>query len=616
MTPPPPPRRRRGAGAPIRPRPRKLGAVRRSQLVTTYGVGAMIAVDNESFMVADLDSWDISEASEIHERRLAHLLGVKSFRTPPAPDPDRGTDGVRVRRFPEYYSCPGCKALRPFFKFNSLSGKARCLECEEDLIPSRFVLVCDNGHIDDFPYWKWVHRGKDRPSGPCGGELSLRTSGNTASLRSVIVSCGCGVPEVSMEGAFRPTALRNLGIRCEGRRPWLKNAPNETCTQHPRAMQRGSSSAWHPIMASALSIPPWGEGLHKLLEKHRLIGASEETIRWFFQRQPGPARDLKTLGASVAEVIALARAVEESDTRTEEDVPEIRTHSSLRREEYTSLTREHPEEYTSEWQPFVCEEPAGDLTPVRELGVRSSMLVKRLREVRALASFSRGALPTEADSKKRRAALTSSPDIDWLPAIEVIGEGVFLRLDEDRLRGWESRPEVIARSERIRNNHLRLLRERTETDAARNGPPLTSPVSPRFLLLHALAHVLINEWSLDGGYPAAALRERLYAGDDMAGVLIYTATSDSAGSLGGIVAQGEPERLAHTLRSALLRASWCSNDPLCAESEARGVDSVNLAACHACVLLPETSCEWNNCFLDRALLVGSPTGAVPGYFVL
>jgi hypothetical protein len=163
----------------------------------------------------------------------------------------------------------------------------------------------------------------------------------------------------------------------------------------------------------------------------------------------------------------------------------------------------------------------------------------------------------------------------------------------------------------MRRNHIALLQERMR---AGNGRAATSPVSPRFVLLHTLAHVLINEWSLDGGYPASALRERLYANDPMAGILIYTATSDSAGSLGGIVAQGDPERLVATMESALGRASWCSNDPLCMESEASGVDSVNMAACHACVLLPETSCELNNSFMDRAMLVGTPSGEVPGFF--
>jgi hypothetical protein len=134
------------------------------------------------------------------------------------------------------------------------------------------------------------------------------------------------------------------------------------------------------------------------------------------------------------------------------------------------------------------------------------------------------------------------------------------------------------------------------------------------VLLHTLAHVLINEWSLDAGYPTAALRERLYSDEEMAGLLIYTATSDSAGSLGGLVAQGEPERLAGTIRSAIRRSSWCSADPLCIESEASGTGGINLAACHACVMLPETSCEHNNILLDRALLVGTPEDPHLGFF--
>ncbi|MFG2950459.1 DrmB family protein [Streptomyces adustus] len=616
MTPPPPPRRRRGTGAAV-VRPRKLGGVRRSQMVTTYGVGAMIALDNESFIVAGLDSWDISAAPEVLERRLARLLKVRSFRQPPAPDPDRATDGVHVRRFPTMYSCPKCAALQPFHKFNSPPRSARCRDCEEDLVPSRFVLACNNGHIADFPFWRWVHRGSGHVGGLCGGTLSLGTNGSTASLRSVVISCSCGVPDVSMEGAFRSRVLQDLGIRCEGGRPWLKDAPVEQCDQAPRAMQRGSSAVWHPLVASALSIPPWGEGLHKLVEKHKLLDASEDTIRWFAKNHPAL---LKSVDATAEDIIHLVRAIEEDDAQADQDdVPAPKARSALRQEEYIRLVRGNPEQYNAEWQPFVCEKPLGSSTVLQPLGLRDTMLVKRLREVRALASFMRGDLPTEADPTHRMAPLTLSDGIDWLPAVEVIGEGVFLRLNEDRLRSWESDPTVIARAHRVRDSHLMLLRRRAGASRAsdrakQDNQEIVSPVSPRYLLLHTLAHVLINEWSLDGGYPTSALRERLYCDDEMAGLLLYTATSDSAGSLGGVVAQGEPDRLAHTLRTALARAAWCSNDPLCMESEAAGVDNVNLAACHACVLLPETSCETNNSFLDRAMLIGTPTGTLPGYF--
>ena len=123
--------------------------------------------------------------------------------------------------------------------------------------------------------------------------------------------------------------------------------------------------------------------------------------------------------------------------------------------------------------------------------------------------------------------------------------------------------------------------------------------------VHTLAHVLIDQVALDAGYPAASIRERLFVDDTMAGILMYTATSDSAGSLGGVAAHAEPEKFGRAMTEGLRRLSWCSSDPVCIESLASGTDALNLAACHACVLVPETSCELNNSFLDRALLFGT-----------
>jgi hypothetical protein len=139
-------------------------------------------------------------------------------------------------------------------------------------------------------------------------------------------------------------------------------------------------------------------------------------------------------------------------------------------------------------------------------------------------------------------------------------------------------------------------------------------ITPRLVLVHTFAHALVDQFALDAGYPAASLRERLYVGDDMTGLLVYTASTDSAGSLGGLVAQGEPETLQQAFMAAVARASWCSADPICVETEAQGADGLNLAACHACVLLPETSCEEMNVLLDRALLVGTPQDPTLGFF--
>ena len=119
----------------------------------------------------------------------------------------------------------------------------------------------------------------------------------------------------------------------------------------------------------------------------------------------------------------------------------------------------------------------------------------------------------------------------------------------------------------------------------------------------------MTELSLDAGYPVASLRERVYSGEGQSGILVYTASADSAGSLGGLSAQSQPDRIWAVVQNAIRRARWCSSDPVCIESTGSGADALNLAACHACVLLPETSCERMNHVLDRATLVGRP-GAV------
>ncbi|MCO4694232.1 hypothetical protein LRR80_00267 [Streptomyces sp. RO-S4] len=612
-----PPSRRRRPGAngatPTHSFPRR-GEIRRAQAITTYGVGSLIAVDHESFVVSGLDeadrSWRPDESPRIYERRLARLLDVDHFRLPPASG-DTSKDGLRVRRFPLMHSCPECNELQHHRDFNPPAGRSVCGTCEVDLVPSRFVVACEAGHLGEFPYWQWVHRSTDRGSttvGKCGGKLKLRSSGRTSSLRSIIVSCTCGrAPEVSMEGSFRRNALKDLGLKCRGHRPWLgTSAPDQECGLPLRTLQRGSSSVWQPVLKSALSIPPWSNsredplaGHWEKLRKYETREAVEIYLDAVFAEGAWPL--------SLDEVMTLLDAEREEDPEGGEPATFDHRYRALRNKEYERLRSGNDESEHSRDEQFVCETPLGDRSVLDPLGVTGPMLVKKLREVRALKAFTR-LVDAESTTDVKEMPLSDSP-LRWLPAMEVRGEGVFLRLDENRLGTWEKATAVAARVERMRTAHQRVLDQRAD-DPSRAVP---SPASPRMVLLHTLAHVLINEWSLEAGYPAASLRERLYAADDMAGVLIYTATSDSAGSLGGLVVQGEPDLLDRTVRSAVRRAEWCSSDPLCMETEVSATGT-NLAACHACVMLPETSCEHNNILLDRALLVGTPDDPPVGYF--
>lgn len=561
------------------------GAVRRSQLVTTYGVGSIVAVEDESFMVAGIDRWDVAEPN-LHEPRLERKLGVKGFVVPPATEKDRD---IPVLRFPRTQSCPKCKRLADHRHFTGFDQN-KCGDCGVVLVPSRFVVACPRGHIDEFPYLRWVHRGKAAEG--TDHRLALTTQGATASLRDIVVTCSCGASR-TMDGAFDRFALKDV-TKCLGKRPWLGRESAEECDQPVRALQRGASNVWFGHLRSAISIPPWSEGAYQALNKRwDILRAMPESALEPTIRELGLA---KGTSFSVEDLVLAVRQRKNGEESAYEG-----SEQSLREQEYEALVRGREE--TSRRQEFVAIPGAlpGDL----ERWFQRVMLVPKLREVRVQQGFSRILPPRPGEPDEQVAPLFSSSP-GWLPGIEVKGEGIFLELNEEQLGAWEQRPEVRDRASTI-DSHYRARAEGWGVEPDR-------PVTPRLVMVHTLAHALIDQFALDAGYPAASLRERLYVSDDMCGLLIYTATTDSAGSLGGVIAQATGDRLHTVVEEAMARYAWCSADPLCIESPGQGVNSLNLAACHACGLLPETSCEEMNTLLDRGMLIGTPEDASLGYF--
>jgi hypothetical protein len=202
--------------------------------------------------------------------------------------------------------------------------------------------------------------------------------------------------------------------------------------------------------------------------------------------------------------------------------------------------------------------------------------------------------------------------LKWLPAIEVRGEGIFISLNLDMLAQWEKQPAVIARAAEIRNyGNSRVVNPDGAT------PDVGAALGSRYLLLHSLAHMLMRQLSLQCGYSAASLRELIYVGDNnhnMAGLMIYTATSDSDGTLGGLQREGVAKRFGPIFRAAVRAHEWCASDPLCIKGLMSATEASSLASCHSCLLAPETSCQDYNRFLDRAMVVGTPEDRSVGFF--
>lgn len=571
--------------------PRIVGDVRRSQVISTYGVGAIVAVEDGAFMVAGLHRWPPGPP-DLFEPRLQRKLEVEGFRRPPASD----GQPLPVVRFPEVHYCPTCRRLdEARYLTSSVSAKFECSACHTALVPSRFVIACENGHVDDFPYCEWVHQGEPNP--PCGKadhgthSLTLKTGGVTASLADITIECSCG-RRATMDDTFGSKALMGIVRGCSGRQPWL--GKRENCGLTPRTLQRGASSVWFAVLESALSIPPWSEGASRLLDPHwpTIRRVQDDAVIAAIIEANGLLYD----HYSLQELLAAAAY----RRRWDGGGPP----ADLRPDEYAALSAGRPATPNAE---FICV-PSG-VPPRLEGTLRKVMRAERLREVRVLKSFTRvhpPSPPNLAGAAASRLASLTAGAVDWLPAIEILGEGIFIDLDPELIEAWEFRDEVQAR--------VGVLDKRYAARFTGLGTAADRRITPRLVAVHTLAHALISQWALESGYPSAALRERLFVGPDMAGLLIYTATSDSAGSMGGVTALARPERLEPAFTEAISRAAWCSADPVCIESMSGGVDGLNLAACHACALLPEVSCEEFNSLLDRALLVGTPENPSLGLF--
>jgi hypothetical protein len=605
--------------------PNELGKVRRSQNLGTYGPGAIIDFRSGSkdgapvsAVAAGLELWDqeappawpLNEQTTF-EPRLQEKLGVDGFRLPPvAPEFAPG----RVRRsaphltgirFPAWLQCPQCHLLQPASKWDGQPGEAGryCGTCTSKapgrrrvyVIPVRFVSACERGHLDEFP-WNWWVRHK---TPGCNGKLYLTTEGG-AGLAGLIVSCAsCGARE-TMAGATSKNALRGSGT-CRGRTPWLPREP-QPCDRIPRAFQRGASNLYFPVIASALDIPPFADQIQHRLglhwEKLRKKVTSEERRQFL---------EINELHVDTG--IPIDRLHEEVERR----IAAIGKGglATIRDEEYRQFIEDPPVKLGEKAEFEVRRKKVpGELTAT----IRSLVQATRLREVRALRAFTRVYPPDPADAGGGAAwAPIAARRKKWLPAIEVKGEGIFIELQDARLQAWErNHPEVLRLAAKIDEAYALDWHQR---NGSGTRPPRT--ISARYLLVHSLAHALIRQLGVDCGYSTSSLRERLYVGgadQNMAGLLIYTSTADSDGTLGGLASQAETDRFIRMFEAAIAAVRWCSSDPLCGAGVHAFTEPTNGAACHACMLAPETSCEEFNRLLDRRMLVGTPECPEMGFF--
>lgn len=607
--------------------------IRRGQLISPFGIGAMVSFPrDESLMTAGLDAWTAHAKKKcppdwlIREERLEARLAVGHFRLPPEHrDPGKGVthpnEDVAFVRFPRWHYCHYCGGMEELPLFGGRQQckawpwpKRNCVQRRRKpwLIPVRFVAACQKGHVQDFPFIDWVHFKKPADDN-C--RLRLRAGRSSAGLTGIAVECTCGERR-SLGGIFdfnaeKGGSLHRLGCDCTGYRPWLGEWENpKGCGEFLQVVQRGASNVYFPHIVSSIYLPLWAEEATS-----GIVRALEDPKVW------GPLSSGLVNGKisiDRCEMVASMRNLDPEELRAaaqrkldgvaEPSLLSAQSEEDFRHSEYDALKNERGGAQTD----LLVERAVFKEYQTSIASFFSDLaLVHKLRETRVLAGFTR-ILPPDGNLKSERLReLKLDKRIDWLPAIVVRGEGIFFEFNPDFLNAWVKETKFVNDRVNSLNAHYNERRIKQSQEER--------PIRAKFVLMHTFAHVLINQLAFECGYGSASLRERIYCdfsnlSQPMSGVLIYTASGDSEGSMGGLVRQGHHGTFENIIMRALQHAAWCSSDPVCIESNGQGADNTNLAACHGCCLVPETSCEEGNRLLDRALLVGTPTHPEVGFF--
>ena len=562
----------------------EVGDVRPSQTLTSFGIGSLVDLPNMSVIVMGLDDWPYTHSNEIAEERLLRsaqsILGsqVARFLTPPrGPETnaahtnwfdDSRLIGIPVAPFPRWMVCSRCRLLAPIssrlfepkvvpYRPDRACYEHNCGRKEGEktsrpalVVPARFAVTCEHGHLDDFPWVEFVHQGaSDCPK----GLLYLYEVGASGEALHVEVKCeGCGRKR-RVGQSFGPNN-RTVMPACRGRRPHLRDFDPSGCDQdHVKPILQGASNLWFPVLISALSVPQASDDLGGLIEDNWVVlekAASLDVLKAF--RLIGQLKDLsKYSDDQIWEAIQKKHQGAEGEVEDPDDLksPEWKVFSNPETAKasrtFKLRTVEPPTDFAQYFEKIV--------------------LVEKLREVQALVGFTRILSPRDFDSAAelppQNRAKISRKDPTWLPASETRGEGIFFQFSEPLLRDWVKRNRAFDRE--FEAGH-QIWRAGKHLDPNKGYPGI------RYVLLHTFAHALIRQLAIECGYTSASIAERIYSrnptdGDPMAGVLIYTAAPDSEGTLGGLCALGETDKLGRHIRRALEKMGLCASDPFCSE---------------------------------------------------
>ena len=594
-------------------RRRPHGNLRRSQLITTFGPGSMMDLPDHSVLVGGLDHWS-HHRQEIFESRLLDKLKIATglselqlFGPPTAEGEfDDSQTGITCWQFPEWFVTqkPIKDAVqtsgdsRPSYRSRRLVHRRglsdnRYIDSDNRkhvVVPVRFVRACRYGHIGDIDWFSFVHQGAENTCRRDSWTLWMDELDTSGDISAIQIRCSCDARRRLKEAVGFSTQA--LG-KCDGKMPWLGPFEQTDCNQPNRLLIRSASNAYFSQKLSVISLPKRNEQVQDAVNQvWTNLEAVEEIQDVQYERRKSAVRAVIS-DFSDDEILDAIQEKRNEGSGPEKTVKQAELETLISAQEELGNDKPDGDFYARTYPKRHWDQPWMQ-------GIERIVLVHRLREVIAQIGFTRfeAASPDidgELELGVQPAQIAS--EMTWVPAIENRGEGIFIQFDTAAVQTWAARNDVKIYGNKLLSGFERWQKEHPSANREFPGLP--------FYMLHTFAHLLITSISLECGYPASSLRERVYSIKDVGyGVLIYTGSNDSEGTLGGLIETGRS--IANHVKRALEYGEVCSNDPICGTHEPENPHEERFlqgAACHGCLLISETSCEQFNDFLDRALVV-------------
>lgn len=620
--------------------------LRLSQFVMTYGPGALlegpqgprIIPSPETALFARGIPGLTPDALEVSDQRVSQGLlgGARLFRLP-----SNAEFGIEQHRylyqtipFPGWSlclnnaahggqwgtlyngpNCPVCgQSTRPAIVGQQWQGPRGAIRQQQAI---RFVRACADGHLDDVDWFRVVHQA----GATCAQPAYFRWYGAGATLAQIRIECAaCSASETLGKAYGREWP-------CSGRHPERETragGPQRPgCREAARIIQRQASNLHIPELRTLFTIPPRATRLHHLLQIPTIAGALS-SLRTIGQLTETNVRTMvahlqnqNQVPAATAAAI-LAHSWPEIEQATNDIFSPVRTSlEDLLAEEFEALLAASvhgaPPVHGQAQGPQSASRVVFQVNHnevVQVTGPRGTTLrvtpVSRLRTVTAQVGFRRevprGRSTTANPARVVSTAFADARQQHWFPAVEFLGEGVFVTLDIPG--GWH--PTLAAPADSWGAAADAVAQHNYSEHLFRGSSRYE--LHPVFVWWHTLAHLLIRSISIDSGYSSSAIRERVFVDVDDArarargGVILYATQPGSEGTLGGLIAL--VPHFQQILHRALEMAGSCSNDPLCGEQHFTS-GKYNGAACYGCALVSETSCEHRNLWLDRNLLLAN-----------